>query len=116
MKERLAAARKLGDVADISTHAPVKERLENLRNKKETQQYFNSRSCEGATRGRGEFRGSGGYISTHAPVKERRGHGGDEVDVVEISTHAPVKERPVISPRRSSIVNFNSRSCEGATS
>ena len=75
---------------------------------------FNSRSCEGATVAIG-YAAQIASISTHAPVKERHGELAEPWSEDYISTHAPVKERPHSPNPTCRASNFNSRSCEGAT-
>ena len=119
----------------ISTHAPVKERL-TVYALLVLEINFNSRSCEGATgkpinechrivtisthapvkeRRFRWVRCPICHISTHAPVKERRVQADNRCTGRKISTHAPVKERPTSHNSTVSGLNFNSRSCEGAT-
>ena len=75
---------------------------------------FNPRSCEGAT-----FSGLNSLvlltISIHAPAKERLEQLSSDYSEIYISIHAPAKERHHTQIQGVALMNFNPRSCEGAT-
>ena len=105
VKERLEVVHDVQCELLISTHAPVKERRGEALQTLVTERNFNSRSCEGATSWHGASC-NGGAISTHAPVKERPGAGRVALNLDVISTHAPVKERPKPSVNTAQFTRF----------
>ena len=77
---------------------------------------FNSRSCEGATQGRGRDAPAQTHFNSRSCEGATGGIRAWRLPVPCISTHAPVKERPRGARRHPlPFGDFNSRSCEGAT-